>query len=153
MDRTKLILAYVCLVGIPLLGIFGILWLGRHLVAPISVSGPWNIEIDRSALQNNPCTAPLAEIRQPFLEVIQAGPQLRVRLGDSRKTTLQGVIEETTLKIGNASAKAADCRDPLALQLQATVNRRGERVLTGTLAIAGCNTCSILPFRAVRGNR
>jgi hypothetical protein len=41
MSKRKLIVAYVLLVGVPLLGLLGIVRAGQHLTPPISVGGTW----------------------------------------------------------------------------------------------------------------
>jgi hypothetical protein len=154
MSRSKLIVAYVCLVGIPLAAVVAILWLGRQLVAPLSVAGSWKVEADFSALGSDPCMAPLTAFRQPFLDVSQSGGDLTVRLGNPQKTILPGIVRGRKLRIGAASAEARDCRDPLSLELQATVDGSADRrILSGTLGIVGCTICTAVPFRAVRGNR
>lgn len=154
MSSTKLALAYFCLVGIPLAGVVGILWFGQRLVAPLSVSGSWNVEMDLGALRSHPCMESLVRIRQPFLDVSQSGNTLIVRLGDRQQTILPGSIRLTKLRIGATSAQTRDCHDPRLFQLEATVNGPGDRrTLTGRLAIAGCAGCEAIPFSAVRRTR
>jgi hypothetical protein len=155
MSSAKLVFAYVCLVGIPLAGVAGILWLGHHKVtAPLSVSGAWDVETDVRASSGNRCLAALERFSQPFLHVSQSGNTLTVRLGNPHKTTVPGIVQNRTLRIGDYGKEAGDCLDPISLRLQAVVQGpRERRTLTGTMAIAGCSTCPLLPFRAVRRTR
>ena len=156
MSRNKLVTSYLLLVGLPLAGVVGILWLGHHyLTAPLSVSGAWDIEADVRALRGNRCMASLDGLRQAFLNVSQSGNTVSVRFGDARRTVVvPGILQDRTLRIGGHGREIRDCRDPLSMRLVAAVQGpRDRRTLTGTLAIAGCSTCPRIPFRAVRRMR
>lgn len=151
MSGIRLFVAYACLVGTPVGGVLGTLWLGQRLVAPLSVSGAWNVEMDAARLKEDVCVASMG-IRQPFMEVSQSGPHLTVRLGNRQKTILAGTIDQAILRVGAASGRGLGCTDPLSLRLLANVTGRGDhRILTGTMSIAGCARCPPIPFRAVRG--
>lgn len=148
MPSTRLVVAYFCLVGIPLLGVIGILWLGHHhLTAPLSVAGAWDVEADLRPLHGQRCGSLLAALRQPFFDVAQSGNTLTVRMGDGRGTIVPGVLHDVRLRFGGSGA---DC----ALQWEAAVQGpRERRTLIGTLAIAGCGSCPPIPFRATRRTR
>ncbi len=156
MFKRKLVFAYGCLVVVPLLGVLGILRLGQHLTPPVSVGGNWNLDADFSALALEPCRELLSSVSQPFLSISQSGINLVFSLNNPQKTTLSGTIRDTALTMGaersgNPESATGNCRDPQAIYLKATVNKQGEqRVLTGTLGIAGCRHCAPLSFRAVR---
>jgi hypothetical protein len=151
MPRNKIVIAYLGLVGIPLLGLAGILRTGQHLVAPLSMSGAWKVEADVSVLASAACGNLLPTIAQPFFNVSQSGGDLTVRIADSHATMLSGNIRGTTLRIGEDGGPSQDCRNPAAIRLQGTVTgARRQRVVTGTLGIAGCGSCSDIPFRATR---
>jgi hypothetical protein len=155
MSRTKLVSSYLLLVGLPLAGVVGILWLGHHyLTAPISVSGAWEIDADVHTLRGNRCLAALDGLRQAFFDVSQSGNTVAIRLGDERRTVVHGILQDRTLRIDGFGRNTRDCRYPLSIRLEAAVRGpRDRRTLTGTFAIAGCSTCPLIPFRAVRRRR
>ena len=118
--------AYILLVGLPLLGLLGILDLGRGIAAPPAVGGEWTAQFTSAA-----CAA--AELRQPALSISQSGTELVVTLNDGRGTTFPA-----TLSDGRLSAR----------NLTATVTGEpGERVLQGRITVAGCTP---IAFRAQR---
>jgi hypothetical protein len=154
MSRKKLVAAYVLLVGVPLLGLLGILRAGQRLGAPASVGGTWNLEEDLTPLAGSACKGALDNINQPFFTASQSGALLTFTLNNPEQTTLPGSIRQGTVTMGSeSSAKDAshDCARPQAIHFQATLSQQGlQRLLTGTLTIAGCPDCPALPFRAVR---
>ena len=52
--NRKFVIAYILLVGLPLLGLFGILRMGRKLVAPVSVNESVNLEANSAKLSEIP---------------------------------------------------------------------------------------------------
>ncbi|HEV2175793.1 MAG TPA: hypothetical protein VGW33_01095 [Terriglobia bacterium] len=154
MPRRKLVAVYLGLVGVPLLGLLGVLRVGRRLAAPISVGGSWNLQADFRTLTEAPCRELLSSINQPFLSISQSGANLVFTLNNSQKTTVVGTLNRTTLAMGGAeplSSPSRTCADPQAIYLAATVSTQGKnRVLTGTLGISGCASCAPVSFHAVR---
>jgi hypothetical protein len=155
MSKSKLIVAYICLVGTPLLGLLGILRAGQHLTPPVSVGGAWSLEANFGALGSGSCTDLLASVSQPFLSIYQSGTNLVFTLNNSQKTALPGIIQGAELAMSRddtpVSAETGACTDPQSIQLNGTVgNQGGQRVLTGILAIDGCAACQPVLFRAVR---
>ncbi len=144
-------IAYLCLVGLPLVGLVALLRAGQGLVAPASIGGTWNVEADFSSLAAASCPTLLSP-KQPFLTLAQSGTDIVATFSDVERTTLAGVLHDTTLTLGDSSDlannRAANCAD--AMYLDATVDTRVEpRVITGTVGIR-CFGCGSVPFRAVR---
>ena len=155
MSKRRLIVAYICLVGTPLLGLLGILRAGQQLTAPVSVSGAWYLEANFGALAPGPGRELLASVKQPFLTIDQSGTNLGFSLNNPAKTTLSGTIRGAELTMSPEGAPVSEgteaCSDPQAIQLNATVgNQRGQRVMTGTFAIQGCAAFQPIQFSAVR---
>jgi hypothetical protein len=151
MSTYRMAIAYLCLVGMPLVGLVGILRAGQRLVAPVSIGGAWNLEADFSALAATPCTT-LLSAKQPFLTLEQSGNSIVATVNNVEQTTLTGILHDMTLSMGAASGlanhQAANCTD--AMYLDATVNTQAvPRVITGTLGVR-CLGCGSVPFRAVR---
>ena len=154
MSRKKLIAAYVLLVGVPLLGLLGILRAGQRLAAPVSVGGTWNLEDDLTPLAGSGCRGAFAKISQPFFAISQSGSQLTFTLNNPERTILPGTIRQSTVTMGSESSAgdaSGECSHPQAIRFQAALSRQGlQRSLTGRLSIAGCPDCPGIPFRAVR---
>ncbi|SRR5579871_210656 len=110
------------LVGIPVLGLVGILEAGRGLSVPPAVSGEWKLEFD------NATCATLASLRQPALSISQSGVDAMVTLNDGknggRGTVFEAGIEGDTLQSSLVTASIT--------------GKRGERAMQGTLAMDGC---------------
>jgi len=116
------------LVGLPVLGLFGILEVGRSLAAPLSIGGEWTLEFDPAAT----CAGP-ARLRQPALNISQSGTSALIALNDGRATTIDAAIDGATV-----SAKS----------LNATITgKQGQRLLEGKMEFDGC---APVAFRAVR---
>ncbi len=142
------VVAYVFLVGLPLLGLAGLLRSGRHLAAPISVDGTWRIEANSSTGKTSSCGAVSTLLSAPLL-VSQSGTNLVVTFGSS-KTTVPGLLEGKSLKtsIPDGDSSSGACGPAI---LSAQVDTKSEpRVIERTLSFLGCQSCAPLGFRAAR---
>lgn len=121
-------MAYILLVGVPVLGLLGIMEAGRNIAAPRYVGGEWTLQFDPTAR-----CAGTAALRQPELSISQSGTAALIALNDGHATVLEATVDGTTL-----SAKS----------LSATIAGKGtQRTLEGTMSLQGCAPVS---FRAVR---
>ena len=155
MSKSKLIIAYVFLVGVPLTGLLGILRAGQRLSAPASVGGAWYVDSNLDNVPNDSCRHLLQSVKQPFMSISQSGSNLVFNLNNPQKTAVPGTIRGAALTMSAegsaASVDTGGCSDPQAIHLAATVSKQdGQRVLTGTLTIAGCAECASIQFHAVR---
>jgi hypothetical protein len=139
-------------VGLPLLGLVGILRSGRSLTAPFSVDGAWKIESGASRLPASPCGNFLSSVSNAPLSISQSGKSLVVTFSGGTKTTT-GTLDGKTIKAqftGADKSGAAACGDG-ALTFAATLDPLAEpRTLSGTLFIEGCGSCTPLEFHGVR---
>ena len=156
LNRRNLVLAYLLLVGVPAVGLLGILRAGQRLTPPISVGGAWNLDANFSALGSASCVQFLGGIKQPFFSISQSGPNLVFTLNDPARTILPGNVLGTTLTAGTErphgqAGALHDCGDPQSIHLEGAVSKQADqRVWTGMLGISGCPQCVPVPFRAVR---
>lgn len=156
MPKRKLMVAYVCLVGLPLLALVGIVRAGQYLRPPISLGGEWNLEADFGSWQSKPCRELVAAVHQPFFSVSQSGSNLAVTLNNPQKTVLAGELRGTSLTIGaggphRSPSRFAACGNAEAVRLIARVTGQArQRLLEGTLDLEGCPKCPPVPFRATR---
>ncbi len=86
MSRYGLLLSYLGLVGIPLVSLLAILHAGAHLTPPISVAGAWSLNGDFSqVVAGSPCGELLGGLKQPALDIKQAGSELTLTLNNPRE--------------------------------------------------------------------
>jgi len=109
------------MVGVPVLGLLGILEAGRGLAAPVSIGGEWAIRFDRAPN----CRVPAV------LNISQSGREATVTLGDGR--LLRATLDGATLSA--ASLRAAISGKPAS------------RGMAGSLDV---DRCGSLAFHAVR---
>jgi hypothetical protein len=155
--NRNFVIAYILLVGLPLLGLVGILKSGRGLTAPFSVDGSWKIESAVSRLPASPCGNFLSSVSAAPLSILQSGKSLVVTLSGGTKTTT-GTLDGKTLKAQFVAAdrSGADQSGPAecgyrSLTLTAILDPLAEpRTLSGTLAVEGCGSCTPLEFHLVR---
>lgn len=151
MSRTSrnFVVAYIFLVGLPLLGLAGVLRSGRHLVAPISVDGTWKVEADAKSLAANSCASVSTLLNAPLL-ISQSGRNLEISF--KGRSAAPGTLEDKNLKasmsLGGDSTGACGSS---AVTLAAVVDPKSNpRSMTGQLSFAGCASCAPLSITAVR---
>jgi hypothetical protein len=117
LDR-RFIAAYILLVGIPLLALFGIVDRGRKSRAPISVAGDWRMTANFSALAGEPCSELLAGMNDPILKISQSGSRLVLTFDDPERITLAGKITGELLTAQSKTDRRSttqhlDCKNPI----------------------------------------
>ncbi len=152
------VIAYILLVGLPLLGLAGVLRSGRKLIAPISIDGTWKVEGDASRISNQPCAKTLSSLLNTSLVISQSGKNLAITFNNPTKTVGSGLLEGKSLRasIGpqRDSAGEAGCGGDQIPILNAAIDPKSEpRILTGTLSVSECTSCTPVAFRAVRQPR
>jgi len=149
--NRNFIIAYIFLVGLPVLGLVGVLKSGRTLKAPFSVDGAWKIQAVANPA-SSACANFFSSVSELPLAISQSGKTLVVSLSGGSKTTT-GSLEGKTLTAQFSGADGStNCADR-SLTLTATLDPQTEpRTLQGTLAVNHCASCS-LEFRAVRQPR
>lgn len=155
MSRTSrnFVVAYILLVGVPLLCLAGVLKAGRSLSAPISVDGTWKIEADTSGLAVQPCGKALTAISSAPLVISQSGKGLVVTSSSPAKAATSGVIEgnRVTASFPTSTLSTPGCGTDSQVTLIAVVNTKSEpRTLTGSLVASDCASCGTLQFHAAR---
>lgn len=149
--NERFVAAYLLLVGLPLLGLAGVLKTGRTIVAPISVNGMWKLEIENSPLTSQPCQTVITSLQHSAIAISQSGRQLAINFGGDSRMTASGTINDRDLTADIAtapSAAEAQCATDGGLRLAATLDPKATGVLIGTLSVNGCPSCSPVKFRA-----
>jgi hypothetical protein len=147
--NRNFIIAYIVLVGLPILGLVGILKTGRSVAAPLSVDGTWTLHADPARLTALPCGKALAT---SDLAISQSGGTFTLGLTNEPKSRASGVLSGAILKASVLpSSDDADCGQGRELTLIATVDPKASpRSLTGTISLNDCGTCQPVEFRAFR---
>jgi hypothetical protein len=149
--NRNFVIAYILLVGLPLLALAGVLRSGRSLKAPFSVDGAWKLDTGANHASAAGCGDLLSAMAATPLSISQSGTSLVINLGSGRTTT--GTLDGKTIRAqfrGTANSSAAGCADH-GLALAATLDPLTEpRSLSGKISIDGCDTCAPLEFRATR---
>jgi hypothetical protein len=149
------IIAYILLVGLPLLGLVGILKAGRQVSAPISVTGEWKLDVQAIDPLSTRCGRLLASFQNASITISQSGKALVVSSNISATTTGQGVIEEGTVRgvipLGDVAASDQGCGNSTAVTFVANLELHAQpRQITGSIALDNCPSCKPVTFRAVR---
>ncbi len=153
--NRNFLIAYALLVGLPLLGLAGVLKAGRSISAPISVDGAWKFETDPVRLASLPCTQSFASLQDSVVNISQSGKQLVLVRSNGGKTAGSGVLEDTTLTamlpLPDASASEPGCKSDGGLRLAATIDPKAKpRSMVATVSINGCRSCPTVEFHALR---
>ena len=151
--NRNFVIAYILLVGLPLLGLVGVLKSGRSLNAPFSVDGAWKMDAGAAHPSAAPCGDFLSSVSNSPVSISQSGTSLVIGLGG--KTTagsLNGKIIKAQFAGAN-SPNPTDCSDR-SLAMTATLDPLTEpRTLSGRLSVEGCASCAPVEFRAVKQPR
>ncbi len=142
--NRKFVLAYTFLVGLPILGLVGVLKSGRSLTPPYSVDGAW--KIGTVATRDCSCTTYFTSLSNATLSISQSGTILVLVLGESAKTvaktatgSLQGKVIRAQFNGDNSNS--ASCADRNRT-LTAILDPQSEpRTLRGTLTFADRTSC------------
>jgi hypothetical protein len=149
-SKKRLVVSYVLLVGIPLLGVVGVLGVGRRLTAPISVAGTWDFRIDPSGSEAQSCVAGLGFTRSTVMDISQSGRYLTLTLNSQPKVGLQGTLRGTTVLAKFTSPLEASCDRASGLSMTAEIDKAAPRIMSGILKFDGCASCGSANFQAVR---
>ncbi|HYM78946.1 MAG TPA: hypothetical protein VE377_23435 [Candidatus Dormibacteraeota bacterium] len=150
--NRRFIVAYILLVGLPLVGLAGVLKTGRALNAPISIDGVWKLDAPASHPVSQSCDQAVSALLASSLLVSQSGKSLALTFNGASKTAFSGELEGRNIKasIGPVSG----CVNEQPVMLAASVDPKSEpKLLTGSLTVSNCASCSPVEFRAVRQPR
>jgi hypothetical protein len=147
------IVAYLLFVGGPLLGLLGVLRVGRGIDAPMAVHGTYAVVPHDSSLPG--CYRYLLAANDSTLRLRQSGAQLTATLGPEQEVVLRGALTGEHVRLGGViEAVAADsvsCREGDALRVTARVIRDARSTrLDGELEASGCTECGPMRITGTR---
>lgn len=154
--NRNFVIAYILLVGLPLLGLVAVLKVGRQLSAPISLQGEWKLETQVVHPQSAPCGQLLAMFQDSIMGISQSGKGLVMSSSVCVTNVGRGGIEGTTLKglipLVTTATVGQDCGSRQAIVLVANLNLNAQEPheMSGSLSLDGCSSCAALAFRATR---
>src|SRR6266852_1824878 len=110
--NRNFVIAYILLVGLPLLALAGVLKSGRSLNAPFSVDGAWKLDAGAAHASAAPCTDFLSSVSNSPLSISQSGTSLVINL---RGNTTTGILPGNTIMaqlVADNNSSASDCSVP-----------------------------------------
>jgi hypothetical protein len=150
------ILLYLSLVGIPVLGILGLLRMGQTLSAPVSLAGTWSAQLSLPDPHDSPGGDPLLHSGSTILSVSQSGPHLLISFDDNQRTTLVGNVHDVMINasalrpVATATTEISTSR-PTAIYFHARVDHQTEPDrLLGILIFDDGASRTEMPFTAIR---
>lgn len=149
----KSVLLYVFLVGLPVLGVVGILRLGGTFSAPPNLRGSWRGGLSPAAELVPPCVELSSEAE--VFDIAQSGVHVSVTLNDAARTHLDANMLGSRLwgradrlpLVGTARSACPDAPLEFAADL---VHEGDVPQLLGNLWAGGCAACAPVSFRAER---
>jgi hypothetical protein len=152
--NRNFVLAYIFLVGLPVVGLLGVLKNGRTLRAPHSIDGIWQFQADADQLALLPCGRVFAENPNLALAVSQSGKNFTLTIVNGPKARASGVLDGTTVKASIAASTEwpqENCGTDRKLTLLATLDPTAQPPsLSGEISVPNCAECKAVPFRAAR---
>ena len=153
--NRNFIIAYIVLVGLPIVGLAGALKSGRTLTAPISVDGAWTLQADPVQFAMLPCAHSFVPAQDTALTISQSGKNFTLSFANWPKSIGSGNIEGTKLRASlvppDLWTSQAGCGSGHELSIAATADGNGpSRTLLGTLSVNGCPACATVRFHGFR---
>lgn len=146
----RFVIAYIFLVGVPLLCLAAVLKSGRGIGAPISIDGTWNVEANLSSVGNRSCASAVSSVLSSPLFISQSGLKLVVSSAKAKTASL-ATIDGTRINAALVPATDSGCGSDQTLTLVADVNpNTTPKTLQGRLTSSDCTSCAPIEFRATR---
>ena len=149
----RAVLLYLVLVGLPVLGICGLLRVGQTLSAPISLAGRWNAQLSVASPLGSSVGGPLIHPGPTVLSISQSGSQVFLTFDDIQKTTLIGNIQDLTIDASFIPESATDTSGSATttIYFQGRIDRQTEpNRLLGVLKFDRGPVRTELPLTALR---
>ena len=153
----RVVLLYLGLVGLPVLGVLGLLQVGQTLSAPISLAGTWNAQLspDTESTPADPGLLP----RPMVLTITQSGSDVILVFDDDQRTTLVGkiqgaIIDATAVRQDGTTANYAADFGNTPRSFRASIDWRAEpRRLVGVLVLDRGRLHAEVPILAIRKDK
>jgi hypothetical protein len=137
---------YLTLVGLPGLGILGVLRAGDGLNPPASVGGSWSVELGGPG--DASCAGQLLGSGPRVMSVSQSGTQLVLSLGGEGGARLSGEIERGDVSAESSAPRGDEAGGRAPVRLRAALD--GRERLRGSLFFEKCPGDAAVSFTATR---
>jgi hypothetical protein len=148
------LISYLLFVGVPLVGLLGVLRVGQGIEPPRAVHGSWAVQ--PMAASGRVCTRYLLSDADSTLVIAQSGRQLTGTLGPGAEVGLKGSVTGNEISLEGVIPPGATPRhvactegDTLRLIAKFSVTREA-RQLEARLWSSGCADCGAVAFTAAR---
>lgn len=150
--RTNVVLAYILLVGIPIVALIGIVDAGSDLRAPTAIGGKWELSTDFRALALGSCSP--SQAGEPIvLSISQSGRYFTLSFGHLQGS---GILDQAAFlsdDLRPASDSSSCGAGAPTYYLRGRLERPDQdEEITGVAGIEGCAACRPISFRAIRRN-
>jgi hypothetical protein len=152
-SNRNFVIAYILLVGLPLLGLAGILKSGRDLKAPLAIDGTWKIDSLSAHTEGQSCEKAISSLAAQSFAVSQSGKTLTLTLNNAAKTSAAGTLDgrSVTVPLAAADSSVSGCPAGQTYALTASiVPDTAPRAMNGTFSANDCSSCARIEFHAVR---
>ena len=149
----RAVLLYLVLVGLPVLGILGLLRVGQTLSAPTSLAGSWNAQLNVPGPPGSSAGDPLVHPGPTVLSITQSGPRVFLTFDDIQKTTLIGSVQGLLIYASFIPERATDASGAVttAVHFRGRVDRQTEPdQLLGALIFNRGQMRTEVPLIAIR---
>jgi hypothetical protein len=148
MAHVKHIVQYLALVGLPFLGLLGVLRIGRDLTAPMAVHGTYLVTTTGGT--GGSCLREL--LADSHLGVTQSGERIQVRLG-LPAVRLAGQLTGNRLHAEGQLPATTTCPSGEPIRFEGLATRVAGQVRLDLQLRAECAACGSLTFEASRARR
>jgi hypothetical protein len=148
MAHIKHLVQYLALVGLPFLGLLGVLRVGRDMTAPMAVHGPYLVATTGGT--GGSCLKAL--LADSSLAVSQSGERIQVRLGQ-RAVRLDGQLTGNALRAEGELPATTACPSGEPIRLEGLASRVEGQVRLDLQLRAECAACGSLTVQASRARR
>jgi hypothetical protein len=156
-EAMRVVILYLGLVGLPVLGILGLLQVGHTLSAPISAAGTWNAQLNPDS--ESTAADPGLHPQRMILTITQSGSHVVLVFDDDQRTTLVGRIQGATIDAaalrhdGMSADYAADFGN-IPRSFRASIDCQAEpHRLVGVLVVDRGRLHTDVPIVAVRRDK
>ena len=148
MAHVKHLVQYLMLVGLPFLGLLGVLRFGRDMTAPMAVHGTYLVTTTGGT--GGPCLREL--LGDSSLAVTQSGARIQVRLGQ-RAVRLDGQLDGNRLRAEGELPTTTTCPSGEPIRFEGLATRVAGRMRLDLQLRAECAACGSLTVEASRPRR
>jgi hypothetical protein len=148
MAHVKHLIQYLALVGLPFVGLLGVLRMGRDMTAPMAVHGTYTVAAVGGT--GGPCLRDL--LADSTLAITQSGGRIEIRLG-ARAVRLHGHLTGDRLAASGELPATGACPAGEPVRLEGLATRVVRQIRLDAQLRAECTACGSITVEASRPRR